>query len=121
MRLVTTVACMVAFAAAILASLGYASTVRDFKGPVTGGGRIAFSAERQQGRFFSVGLFSVTRVPVTCDEGDTKYSHARTETAVHIKHRKFHYDFARGTAVAKITGKFNRKFSKAKGEFRVAH
>jgi|SRR6185295_1356240 len=119
MRRITTIACVVALAA-ILASLAYASSVRHFKGPVKGGGRIALSAERQQGHFFLAGLFSVKRVPVTCDEGDTKYSHAPTENAVHIKHRRFHYDFATGTAVARITGRFNRRFSKARGKFRVA-
>jgi hypothetical protein len=84
------------------------------------GGRIEFDALRDNGKYTRAGNFELRRIPVKCDEGNTK-ARVSTSNVVDVVHREFTYkfNFAPGEN-ARVSGKFNRKGNKAEGVFRAS-
>jgi hypothetical protein len=121
MRRIAVVAGVVALAAGLLAAVAYAASVKEFAGGVDKGGRIEFSALRDNGKYTRAGLFDLQRIPVKCDEGNTR-ARVRTSNVVDVTHREFTYKFNFGSPdeKARVSGKFNRKGNKATGVFRAS-
>jgi hypothetical protein len=120
MRRIAVVAGVVAVAAGLLAAVAYAASVKHFEGGVDKGGRIEFDALRDNGKYTRAGNFELRRIPVKCDEGNTK-ARVSTSNVVDVVHREFTYkfNFAPGEN-ARVSGKFNRKGNKAEGVFRAS-
>ena len=107
MRRIVAIAGVVALAAALLATLAYAASVKDFEGPVNKGGRIKFSAVRDSGRYTRAGLFAFRKIPVSCRGGKTTKVFFRTDNAVDVKRHRFHYRFHfGGDGAARVHGRF---------------
>jgi hypothetical protein len=84
------------------------------------GGRIEFSALRDHGKYTRAGLFELKRIPVKCDEGNTR-ARVSTGNVVDVTHREFTYKFNFPAGEnARVSGKFNRKGNKATGVFRAS-
>lgn len=120
MRRIVVVACVAALTAGLLAAVAYAASVKEFAGGVDKGGRINFSALRDHGKYTRAGVFELRKIPVKCDEGNTK-ARVSTQNAVDVTHREFTYKFGFGPGEnARVSGKFNRKGNKATGVFRAS-
>lgn len=103
-----------ALAAALVAAPASAN-VKTFSGNVTGGGKVSFKVNFQNGKAVQAGLFSFSRIPVTCDQGSTKVRYS-TQNTVAVTNRKFHYDFNFGPGQkASINGTVSRSGKKANG------
>ncbi|MGH2926432.1 MAG: hypothetical protein ACRDK1_10735 [Solirubrobacterales bacterium] len=122
MRRILTVGLVAALATALLAAIAYAATVKDFGGPVKGGGATTFSATKSGGDFTKAGLFSFVRVPLNCSGGSSTLGSFSTNNSVNVSsRRKFSYVFhfsSGGTAT--VTGKFNQAGDKATGTFKAS-
>jgi hypothetical protein len=115
---------LVAVGAMIAAAFAYGSNLERFSGSVKGGGRVAFGALQNPlhpRKYPVAGLFHLKRIPLKCDEGTAKGTF-ETRDAAFVKDREFSYKFHlnRGET-AKLTGKFNRRGDKARGEFDVSN
>ncbi len=116
MKRIVLIAGVVAMAASLVGTFAYAASVRDFAGPVNKGGRIKFSAVRDGGRYTRAGLLAFRRIPVKCRGGKTAKVFFRTDNAVDVKRRRFHYRFHfGGDGAAKVHGRFLGKGSRARG------
>lgn len=116
MRRMVAVVGVVALGASLLATLAFAASVRDFAGAVNKGGRIKFSAVRDGERYTRAGLFAFRRVPVNCRGGETAKVFFRTDNAVDVKRRRFHYRFHfGGDGAARLHGRFLGSGNRARG------
>jgi hypothetical protein len=120
MRRIGTIACFVALAAGLVAAFAYAASVRDFGGAINQGGRIRFSAVRNNGKYTRAGLFAFRKLPVRCNGGRTAKVFFRTDNAVDVHHRKFRYRFHfGGDGAAKVHGRFVGHGGRARGIINV--
>jgi hypothetical protein len=120
MRRIVVVGCVAALLVALVATVAYAASVKEFSGGVDKGGRINFSALRDNGKYTRAGFFELTRIPVKCDQGNTR-ARVSTQNVVDVSHREFTYKFNFGPGEnARVSGKFNRKGNKATGVFRAS-
>ncbi len=107
-----------AFAAVLVAGLVVAPSsarVRQFDGQLVGGGKISFLVDFREGKPKRAGIFKLSRVPVNCDEGDTKVRFS-TENVVDVNNRKFHYEFNFSSGTARVDGTIKKSGKRARGK-----
>jgi hypothetical protein len=118
MKRTVVIACVVVIATAVLAMPASAlAAVKDFGGPVKGGGTITFSAQRSSGKYTKAGLFELKRVPMKCSGGVSTLGSFSTANSVNVSSRKFSYTFHLSSGTAKVSGTFNVAGDKATGTF----
>lgn len=124
MKRILVVVFMTALTVSLLVGLAFASSVKHFSGRIDKGGKIVFSALRENGKYTRAGLFNLDRIPVNCDVGSNK-AFISTQNVVDVSNkRKFSYKFTFGgdnaDASARVSGRFNRKGNKAEGVVNIS-
>jgi opacity protein-like surface antigen len=119
MKRLLVIACMAVLSAGAVAGPALAKTVKDFAGSVERGGRVKFSAVREQGRYTDAGLFHFQSIPVMCKQGRTRIFFSNKH-GVDVRQRRFSYRFHfGGDGGARVRGAFNKRGTRAHGTVNV--
>jgi hypothetical protein len=104
-----------------LAAAAYAATQKDFGGPIKGGGTMSLAGSKSGGKFTKAGEFVVNKIPLKCNQGNTRGTFSTSNFTNVSSQRKFSYtmNLDPGETV-KINGKFNSAGNKATGVVRVS-
>jgi hypothetical protein len=93
-----------------------------FKGTVSSGGTVSFTAKRSNGKIVKVVNFSWSQVPLKCSQTTTVIDENYGSSGVAVKHNKFHGNDANippHTSIDQFTGEFKNKGSSASGTLRT--